>query len=44
MPCRQKPDGTVAGEWRAEAEELGPGEELPLPLPTPSFMASAHEK
>ena len=31
-------------EREAEAEELGAGEELPLFLPTPSFMASANEK
>jgi len=30
-------------ERRAEAEELGAGEELPLFLPTPSFMASAED-
>jgi len=28
-------------ESRVKAEELGAGEELPLFLPTPSFMASA---
>jgi len=31
-------------ERRAEAEELGAGEGLPLFLPTPSFMASADEE
>jgi len=31
-------------ERRAEAEELGAGEEVPLFLPTPSFMASADEE
>jgi len=31
-------------ERRVEAEELGAGEELPLFLPTPSFMASAEEE
>ena len=30
-------------ERREEAEELGAGEELPLFLPTPSFMAFADE-
>ena len=47
--------GSEASEWElrerrereeervAEAEELGAGEELPLFLPTPSFMASADE-
>ena len=31
-------------EREAEAEELGAGEELPLFLPAPSFMASAGEE
>jgi len=30
-------------ESKAEAVELGTGEELPLFLPTPSFMASAED-
>ena len=32
------------GEWRAEAEALGTGEEPPLFLPTPPLMASAGEE
>ena len=48
--------GSEASEWElrerrereeersAEAEELGAGKELPLFLPTPSFMASAGEE
>jgi len=45
--------GSEVSEWGAqgaqeagggtEAEELGAGEELLLPLPTPSFMASTEE-
>jgi len=31
-------------ERRAEAEELGTGDELPLFLPTPSFVASVRIK
>ena len=31
-------------EQRAVAEELGAGEEPPLSLPTPSFMASVDEE
>ena len=30
-------------EGKVEAEELGAGEELPLFLPTPPFMATARE-
>jgi len=34
----------LEGERRAEAEELGTGEEPPRFLPTPSFVASAGEE
>jgi len=36
--CREREE-----ERRADAEGLGAAEELPLFLPTPSFMASADE-